>query len=197
MFRASVLALLLISPLWPATAHQTPGNASPPQPGGPLLGRASPPQPLQRQSIEYFIGTWTFTWTGRESPLTPGPRTGTATYARLGTTSFLELRIDGVSDAGPYKETATLGWLEGPKVLAINERLSGGIEMLSLGDWSSAISIRFDSAPVRVQGQTLRLRRTYGIVSAQSFTVNEEIATGEGPFVRLGGGVFSKTAATK
>ncbi len=175
-------------------AQQPPGNASPPQPGRALLGRPSPPQPIQSQGLGYFAGSWTFSWTGRESPITPGPRIGTATYARLGETPFLELRTEGKSDAGAYKEAGTLGWHEGQKILALHERLTGGIELLSVGDWTSPISIRFESAPMRVQGQTLRLRRIYGIVSAHSFTVSEELSIDAGPFVRLGGGVYSRTS---
>lgn len=193
MLRTLATALVgVIITLSPVVAQQTAGNASPPQPGGTLLGRPSPPQPLQRQGVEYFAGSWTFNWTGRESPLTPGPRMGTVTYTRLGNTPFLEVRTEGKSDAGAYKETGTLGWHEAQKVIAMTERLAAGVEILSLGDWSSPISIKFESAPVRVQGQTLRLRRIFAIVSAQSFTVNEEISTNDGPFVRLGGGVFSK-----
>jgi hypothetical protein len=78
--------------------------------------------------------------------------------------------------------------------MAMHERLAGNTEMLSIGDWSSPISIRFESAPIRLKEQTLRLRRTYGIVSATSFTVAEEISVNSGPFQRLGGGVFMKSA---
>jgi hypothetical protein len=204
MFRTFAVFLALAIPLSTGSAQQTPANASPAQPanaspvqpGGGLLGRPSPPQPLQKQGVDYFVGSWNFRWTGRESPLTAGPRTGTVTYTRLGDSPFLEWKSDGTSDAaGAYKETGTMGWQESQKVLALHERLTGNIDMLSVGDWNSPIAIRFEGAPVRVRSQTLRLRRVYAIVSASSFTVNEELSTDGGPFVRLGGGVFSKTAA--
>jgi hypothetical protein len=141
------------------------------------------------------VGTWSFTWTGRESALTAGPRTGTATYTRVGTSSVVEARIEGKSEAaGAYQETATLTWQEAQKAVTLQERLSmgGGITLVSTGDWSTPIAIHLESAPVVVKGQSLRLRRTIGIVSALSFTVNEELSTDGGPFVRLGGGVFKK-----
>jgi hypothetical protein len=173
---------------------QQPTNETAPRPAtGGLLGRPSPPQPVQKQAIEYFIGTWTFTWTGRESGITPGPRTGTVTYTRLGDSPFLEFVTEGKSEGtGAFKESGTLGWNAAQKVMAMHERLIGNVEMLSVGDWSSPIAIRFESSPVSLKTQTLRLRRAYGIVSATSFTVSEEISVDSGPFVRLGGGVFMK-----
>jgi hypothetical protein len=174
---------------------QQPSNESPARPAGGILGRPSPPQPTQKQGVEYFVGTWSFTWTGRESAITPGPRTGTVTFTRLGQTPFIDFQTSGQSEgAGAYTESGTLGWHEQAKAVAMHERLWGNVEMLSVGDWSSPIAIRFESAPVRSGGQMLRLRRTYSIVSGTSFTVSEEISIDGGPFARLGGGVFMKTA---
>lgn len=191
------LVLLDLVTLSRVLAQVPAGNTSPQAPTGPpgVLGRKSPPQPQQKQALEYFVGTWNMTWSGRESALSPGPGTGTVTYSRLLNSNFLEIRSEGKSDAGAYKQTGTLGWHADQKILALHERLAGGVEVLSIGDWTSPISIRFESAPVRAQGQTLTLRRTYGIVSAQSFTVLEEVSTDGKPFVRLGSGVFGKQPA--
>ena len=174
------------------------GNVSPQAPAAPPGGflRKSPPQPQQKQSLDYFVGRWNVTWSGRESAFSPGPRTGTVTYTRLGTSNFLEVRGAGKSEAGgAYKEAGTLGWHEGQKILALHERLPGGVELLSIGDWTSPISIRFESAPLTVGGQPLILRRTYGIVSAQAFTVTEEMSRDGKSFARVGAGVFGKVAA--
>lgn len=189
-------AIVLLLALPAAAVQQAPTNTTPARPGGTLLGRPSPPQPLQRQGLDYFTGTWSFTWTGRESPLTPGPRTGTVTYAALGAAPFLEFRVEGTADgSGAYNESGTLGWHAGQKILAVHERLTGGLDVLSIGDWTSPIAIRFESAPVTARGQRLRLRRIYTIVSAHSFAVAEELSADDGPFVRLGGGVFTKRSA--
>jgi hypothetical protein len=190
-FLLAILALACA----PIAAQQQPQNATPVQPTGGILGRPSPPQPVQKQGVEYFIGTWAFKWTGRESAVTPGPRTGTVTFTRLGDTPFLEFQTAGTAEGvGAYKESGTLGWQATRQVVALHERLWRNVEMLSVGDWSSPISIRFESAPVRIKDQTLRLRRAYGIVSAGSFTVSEELSVDGGPFVRLGGGVFTKAS---
>lgn len=180
----------------PTLAQQDrPAPAPVPQPPAQrgLLGRPSPPQPQQRQGLEYFAGTWKFTWTGRESAITPGPRTGTVTFTRIGDSNFLEMRVDGSSEGGgAYKESGVLGWNDEKKLLAIRERIANGTDILSLGDWTSPIGIRFDTEPIRIQTQTLRLRRSYQILSAASFSVTEELSTNGGPFVRLGTGDFRK-----
>lgn len=159
-----------------------------------LPGHPSPPQPMQEQGLDYFVGSWRFEWVGRESAITAGPRAGSAIFTRLGDSSFLEMRANGMVDgAGAYTDTGVLGWNDEKKLLAVRERLSTGVEMLSLGDWSSPLAIRFDIQPVQAEGRTLRLRRTWTIISAGSFSVAEELSTDGGPFVRLGTGRFDKT----
>ena len=56
------------------------------EPAGRGRGRGTPPQPQQKQGVEYFAGAWSFTWTGRESPITAGPRKGTTSLRRRGGT---------------------------------------------------------------------------------------------------------------
>jgi hypothetical protein len=165
----------------------------PPLTLAPVGRRASPPQPQQRQGVEYLAGTWSLVWTGRESPITPGPRSGTVVFARQGAGNLLTMTGDGKTDAGTaYKETGTFEWDAEKKALAIKERLSVGTEIQGTGDWSSPLSVRFESQPVQVQGQTLKLRRTYSILSAVSFSVAEELSTNGGPFQRLGNGQYLK-----
>jgi hypothetical protein len=182
---ALVAAVLAVPPMIHAQ--------DPPPPQGPGR-RSSPPQPQQQQGLEYFAGTWTFTWTGRESALTAGPRTGTSTFTPIGTSNFLAIKTSGKTDSGAaFDETGTLGWSDARKAVAVHERLGNGSEMLSLGDWSSPLSIRFDSSPVQVKSQTIRLRRVYSILSARSFEVTEEMSVDGSAFQRLGNGEFVKT----
>src|SRR5436190_129223 len=63
------------------------------EPAGRGRGRGSPPQPQQKQGVEYFAGSWSFTWTGRESPVTAGPRKGTTVFTPAG--SSLDIRTEG------------------------------------------------------------------------------------------------------
>jgi hypothetical protein len=162
-----------------ATAQQPPAGRG--------RGRGSPPQPQQQQGVEYLHGTWSFSWTGRESPLTIGPRSGTTTFTRRSAT-VLDIQTDGKADDGDeaFRETGTAEWDDATKVLRFTETLAGGAELAGEGDWSSPLSIRYESQPLTIGGETLRVRRTYAILSAHSFSVTEEMSTGDGPWVRLG-----------
>jgi hypothetical protein len=154
----------------------------------PLLGRPSPPQPQQKQGLEYFAGRWTFSFSGRESPLTAGPRAGTVTYT-LGDNALTMVLKGTIDGGGAYEETATLTWDAEKKQLHLRERM-GGAALVSVGDWSSPIAINVESQPVTVKGQAVKLRRFYSILSATSFSIVEEIAIGNGAYMRIGKGDF-------
>jgi hypothetical protein len=172
----------------PGGRGQQPG---PPQPG--IGRRTGPPQPTQRQGPEYLAGTWQFEWVGREAPVSAGPRSGTVTFTRRNSSNILDMRTEGRLDGGAaYTETGTAEWNESEKILTFRERLATGIELVSPGNWSSPLSIRAESEPARVGGQSVRVRRVYMIVSAQSFTLAEDISIDGGPFQRLGSGEFKK-----
>ncbi len=186
---AFVLILALVALTATDTAAQEP--QAPPAGRG---QRVSPPQPQQPQSVDYFVGAWTFTWTGRESAVSAGPRTGTVTYARTGTSDVLVMRAEGrVDGAAAFAETGTAEWNAAGKTLTFVERLSTGLQLRSVGDWSSPIGIRAESEPVQAGAQSLRVRRLYSILSAQSFMVTEEISVDGGPYQRLGTGRYQKT----
>ena len=164
----------------------------PPAPPAGRKPRVSPPQPQQTQGLDYFIGDWTFTWVGRESPITAGPREGTLTYTRNGATGMV-FRAEGKIDGGAaFTETGTAEWHADKKTITWVERLSTGVEVRSIGDWWSPIGIRADSEPVKTGSQTIRVRRLYSILSAQSYRVTEEISVDGGPYQRLGDGRFIK-----
>jgi hypothetical protein len=190
------VALISVTVVTTAAAQDPPARGRQGQGGqgqGGFLGRPSPPQPQQHQGLDYFAGTWKFTWIGRESAITPGPRSGTLTFTRTSDPTALDMRVEGSSEAsGAYKESGTVTWNEATKTLAMREHLAGGADLVSNGDWSSPIGIHFEGDPIALQGQTLRLRRHYQILSPTSFSVTEELSTNGGPFVRLGTGDFRK-----
>ena len=189
MFAAAV-AVMIVASL--ATIAAAPSQDAP---AAPARGRrASPPQPQQQQGLDYFIGSWTFSWTGRESPMSSGPRTGSVTYTRIGDGTSAEMRAEGTSDAGgAFKESGVLRWNDATKTLAFQETLANNIQMSSVGNWSSPISILVEGQPVQSQGQPLRLKRTYSILSGTSFRVTDELSTNGGAFSRLGVGDFRKS----
>lgn len=172
----------------PAAAAAT--QAQPP-------ARREVPQPQQKQSINYFVGEWSYSWIGRESALGPAPREGTATFTLRPDGKSLDVRTAGKSDTTSFNESAVITWDEGTKTLTFAEKLANGIQVQSKGDWRSPISIRFTVDPIKVKGQTLQLKRIISVVAAHSFTVTEELSENGGPFVRLGSAVYTKVAAMK
>jgi len=166
--------------------------AGPQQPQPPPTPRREVPQPQQKQSLNYFVGQWTFKWVGRESPLGAAPREGTATFTVRPDGKTIDLRVEGKADEKPFKESAVIVWDEATKMVTVSERLANGVQIQSKGDWRSPISIRFTIDPIKVKGQTVLLKRIISIVAAHSFTVTEELSEDGGPFVRLGSAVYSK-----
>jgi hypothetical protein len=162
------------------------------EPAGRGRGRGSPPQPQQKQGVEYFAGRWSFTWTGRESPVTAGPRKGTTVFTATG--SRLEMRTEGTTEdpAAAFTESGTAEWDEAKKTLTFKETLANGTTLTGIGDWSSPLAIRYESQPAQAAKQSVRVRRTYSILSAQSFSIAEEISIDGGPFQRLGNGLYQK-----
>jgi hypothetical protein len=187
--------------VWAATVApavaQTPQPGAAPSPERPAPAASarpkSPPQPEQKQGIDLFLGTWQFVWAGRETPINAGPRSGTATFTRIGSSEFMEIRIEGRSEAGSaFKEAAVAGWNAGQKTMAFHERFANGAEALSVGEWATPLAIHVDVQPIRVAGATWLVRRTYNITAAHSFDVVEELSVDGGPFQRLGKGEFTR-----
>jgi len=161
-------------------------------PSGPQQ-RSTVPQPQQKQSAQYFVGKWTFSWLARESPLGPGgPVDGSVTYTLAPDQKILQCQIQGKSEAGNISGSARIAFDETAKILSYDEHLANGIEIKSVGDWSSPISIRFKVEPIKTGGHTLNLRRTISIISGFSYQVTEELSTDGGPYERLGQGLFTK-----
>lgn len=162
---------------------------------GPSRGASRPRadiQPQQKQSLDYFVGTWEFNYVGRDSALAPAPRTGTITFTKAADGKSLNAVIEGKADGGAYKDTVTVTFDEATKTLTFAEKLANGTKLNSKGDWSSPIAIRFAIDPVKIKNQSLQLRRNISVVAAHSFTVTEEISENGGPFVRLGAAVYSR-----
>jgi hypothetical protein len=157
--------------------------------------RAVVEQPQQKQSIDYFVGTWSYKYVGRESNLAPAPREGTITFTKNADGKSVTGIGTGKHDAGAYKDGMTIVFDEATKMLTVAETTAGNVKLNSKGDWSSPISIRFNYDVVSAKGQKLQLRRTLSVIAAHSFTITDELAEDGGPFVRLGNAVYSKVGA--
>jgi hypothetical protein len=182
------------SPATPPPVTQAP-TAPPTQAPQERRQRIDVPQPQQKQSIDYFVGQWSFKYIGRESAFGPAPREGVATFTKRPDGKSVAGTIVGKHDGGAFKETSVITFDEATKMMTFSEKLSSGLQVNSKGDWSSPIAIRFTIEPVKVKGQTLQLKRTISIVAAHSFSVTEELSEDGGPFVRLGNTLFTRVDA--
>jgi hypothetical protein len=167
-------------------AQAAQAKAGRPQMGGQV------PQPHQKQGLDYFIGQWKYTWVGRDSELGRNdPSEGSITFTRTAPD-----RISGVNDSGApsglFWGVTAVGFDEGTKHLTFEEHRGKGLDMKTVGDWTTPISIRFDIPPLKADGHTVNLRRTISVISGYSFTVTEELSVDGGPFERLGQGTFAK-----
>src|SRR5262245_18144235 len=178
-----------------SSGQQAPSQGQAQGPGqgqGTQRQRTDRPQPQQKQSIDYFVGQWSYKYIGRESPLWPAPRECVVTFTKRADGKS----VDGVSECkhegGAFKDNLAIVFDEATKTLSFTEKLGSGVALTSKGDWTSPISIRFTIDPVTAKKQKLQLRRTISVVAAHSFTVAEELSEDGGPFVRLGSAVFSK-----
>ncbi len=180
-----------------AAAAATTAPADPSQAARPVprAQRVQIGQPQQKQTIDYFVGEWSFKFIGRESAYGSAPREGKATFTKRPDGKSVSGTIAGQSDSKPYKETSIITFDEATKKMKFDEKLSTGLKLQSEGDWSSPIAIKFTIPPMKVKGQSLQLKRTISIVSPHSFSVLEELSENGGPFVRLGNAIFSKSEA--
>ena len=97
-----------------------------------------------------------------------------------------------LDETGNITGSARISFDETSKTLTYDEHLPSGVEIKSVGDWSSPISIRFKVEPFKTGGHTLILRRTISIISGFSYKVTEELSIDGGPYERLGQGLFTK-----
>ncbi|HEY7181402.1 MAG TPA: hypothetical protein VIC84_08280 [Blastocatellia bacterium] len=157
--------------------------------------RVDAPQPQQKQSIDYFVGQWSYKYVGRESALWPAPRECMVTFTKRADGKSAEGVSECKHEGGVFKDNLLIVFDEAARTLGFTEKLGSGATLTSKGDWTSPISIRFAIDPVTAKGQKLQLRRTIAIVAAHSFTVTEELSEDGGPFARLGSATFTKVVA--
>jgi hypothetical protein len=155
--------------------------------------RAEAIQPHVEQRIEYFVGRWKYEYLGAEyPPLSPGGRTGTVTFTRMGSTNFVSGRLEGELFGKPYQEQLSIQLDPDTYALAFVEKRPEGVELVSVANWRSPIAITFQTSPVQANGKTYQLRRMMSVMSTTAFDVTEEFSIDGGPFKRLGNGHYTK-----
>lgn len=154
--------------------------------------RPNIPQPQQQQSLDYFVGQWSFKYIGRESGFGPAPREGVLSLSKRADGQAVEGVADVKHEGGLFKESYLITFDQTTKMLNLSVKQPDNVNIKSTGDWSSPIAIRFKTDQVKIKGVTLQLRRTLNVIAAHSFSIADELSEDGGPFVRLGSAVFSK-----
>ena len=155
--------------------------------------RRDVPQPQVEQSIEYFLGTWAFEYTGGEfPPLSIGTRSGQLTVTRRKDSSWAEGTIVGDVFGNSYTEGVTIGFDSENQFLLFKETLSNDVELLSIADWQSPIGIGFVTIPIEYDDRLYQLRRVMSVTSETAFQVTEEFSVDGGPFRRLGNADYQR-----
>ena len=155
--------------------------------------RRDVPQPQVEQSIEYFLGTWAFEYTGGEfPPLSIGTRSGQLTVTRRRDSNWAEGTIVGNVFGDSYTERVTIGFDSENQFLVFKETLSNDVELLSIADWQSPIGIGFVTIPIEYDDRLYQLRRVMSVTSETAFQVTEEFSVDGGPFRRLGNADYQR-----
>ena len=151
-----------------------------------LRRRSDIPQPQVEPRIGYFTGTWRFDYLGGEyPPLGIGTRSGQVVFTPRGNAPWVDGAVTGEVFGEVYEERISIGFDPESRTLVVQEQLSNGIELLSVGDWRSPIGIEFVTRPVEADGRTYEMRRRVTITSERAFRVTEEFSVDGGPFRRL------------
>jgi hypothetical protein len=146
------------------------------------------------QRADYFTGRWRFEYLGGDfPPLSNGERSGTVTFSEPGASPFVTGTVEGNALGKPFRETITLGVNQETKTVVYHERRADGVELVSLGNWTSPLAIVFLTAPVRADGRSYQLRRVLSVLSETAFDVAEEFSVDGGAFRRLGTAHYTKT----
>ena len=155
--------------------------------------RRDVPQPQVEQSIEYFLGTLAFEYTGGEfPPLSIGTRSGQLTVTRRRDSHWAEGTIVGNVFGDSYTERVTIGFDSENQFLVFKETLSNDVELLSIADWQSPIGISFVTIPIEYDDHLYQLRRVMAVTSETAFQVTEEFSVDGGPFRRLGNADYQR-----
>ena len=145
----------------------------------------------------YFPGTWTFEWRTPESPLGAGGMIeGQEVFAPSNGERNYSSTIDADGPDGPFTIQSTILYLQEQQVFTRLEKDSRGFELLKAGriggDMGGVYTIHYESAPLVVDGQEVRVRNTTRIVSPLNFKVESRISVDGGPWTNFGTGWWQK-----
>jgi hypothetical protein len=169
-----------------------------------LLQQTSRPtqqtDPMPPIDMDYFVGAWSFEWKMPESPLGPGGKlTGTEIYTKIFNGLFYESHIEGDGPRGPFKGRAITGYNNTEKLVTRYEIDSFGASGLKTGpvggDLGGYYTIFWESAPIKKDGKTIKLKGKTHLYSPAHYRMVVEISVDDGPYKSLGSPWFRKMDA--
>jgi hypothetical protein len=185
MTRILIFALLLFQPLFQQPAQQ---------PSRPTEPTDQMPPP----DMDYFLGSWSFEWNVPESALGPaGKFKGTETYRKIAGASAYESVIVGEGPMGAFKASATTVYDEKQKLVTRSEKGMFGISFTKTGpiggDLGGYYTIFWETAPIKKDGKTIKLKGKTQMLSPASYRLQVQISVDGGPYTSFGNPWFRKT----
>jgi hypothetical protein len=189
-----IIALLFFQPLVQPSAQQSPPQSSPPQ-----SRPTEPTDPMPPPNMDYFIGAWSFDWNVPESPLGPaGKLKGTETYKKLPNGQY-ESEIVGDGPLGTIKGRATMIYNEKAKLVTRTETGLFGLPLVKTGpiggDLGGYYTIFWETAPVKKDGKTIKLKGKTLMLSPANYRLQVQISIDGGPYTNFGSPWFRKVDA--
>ena len=147
--------------------------------------------------MDYFVGAWSFEWNVPESPLGPaGKFRGTEVYKKVANSTAYESVIEGEGPEGPFKGHATTSYNVKEKLVT---RMETGLFGVSLtksgpvgGDLGGYYTIFWESAPIKKQGKTVKLKGKTLMLSPANYRLQVQISVDGGPYTNFGNPWFHK-----
>lgn len=159
-----------------------------------------PTDPMPPPNLDYFIGSWSFDWNVPESPLGPaGKMKGTETYKKTLNGQKYESEIQGDGPEGPFQGRAITSYDEKEKTVSRYEIFSYGAPTYKIGtiggDLGGYYTIYWESAPLKRDGKTIKLKGKTQMLSPANYRVFVDISVDGGQFTSLGNTWFRKVDA--
>src|SRR5258706_816954 len=150
-----------------------------------------PGDPMPPPNLDYFVDTWSFDWNVPESPLGPaGKMKGTETYKKILSGQKYESEIQGEGPDGTFQGRAITSYDEKEKLVSRYEIFSYGVSAFKNGkiggDLGGYYTIFWESAPIKRNGRTIRLKGKNQMLSPAHYPGLIEHSIEDRPYHTIG-----------
>src|SRR5205809_3773858 len=124
---------------------------------------------------------------------------GTETYKKILRGQRYQSEIQGDGPEGPFQGRAITSYDEKEKLVSRYEIFSYGVSALKSGtiggDLGGYYTIYWESAPIKKNGKSIKLKGKTQMLSPAHYRVLMEISVDDGPYTSLGSPWFKKVDA--